>query len=225
VLVEGRGLFGWFQSLELTGIQSMAAGLMNAHFPITCNGANLAYRRSAFEQAGGFKGVETMVSGDDDLLMQKIARGDTARVVFVMDNETVVRTEAAEHRGQFFSQRARWASKVARYPSIPAVALMAVFFSFFCVIPVWLVLALLQKATFLPLILSFGLKTAGDLLLTGYGVIRTGRPELMLMFPLAEIIHVPYIIGVTLKGFFGSFEWRGRHTGAVSLEYGENTHD
>lgn len=47
----------------------------------------------------------------------------------------------------------------------------------------------------------------------------------MLIFPLAEVLHIPYIIGVTLKGFFGSFEWRGRRTAAVSPECRENVND
>ena len=50
VTVEGGGFLGCLEALELTGIQAMAAGFMNAGFPITCNGANLAYRRSAFER-------------------------------------------------------------------------------------------------------------------------------------------------------------------------------
>ena len=44
VIVEGGGLLGRLEALESTGIQMMASGLMNNSFPITCNGANLAYR-------------------------------------------------------------------------------------------------------------------------------------------------------------------------------------
>jgi len=37
-----------------------------------CNGANLAYSKKAFEEAGGFTGIDNIASGDDMLLMHKI---------------------------------------------------------------------------------------------------------------------------------------------------------
>lgn len=223
VLVEGTGLLGRLEALESTGIQCMAAGLMNAGLPVTCNGANLAYRRSAFDRVKGFEEVGTVVSGDDDLLMQKIARGDSSGVVFAAEPETAVRTEAATSPRQFFNQRARWASKTANYPSAAARGLLVIFFVFFTCITVWLAGALFGQVSLVPLFAVFSVKAAGDLLLTGYGVLNIGRPGLMLVFPLAECIHVPYIIVVVIKGLFGSFEWRGRRSGAVNLECGDNT--
>ncbi|MCE5250637.1 hypothetical protein LLG96_10510, partial [bacterium] len=207
------------------GIQIMAAGLMNARFPVTCNGANLAYRRAAFERVGGFEGVGDVISGDDDLLMQKIARGRAAGVRFVTGIETAVRTGAAGSLGEFLGKRARWASKIGRYPSVSAVALMAAFFAFFAAIPIWLGLAAAHRVAFFPLAVIYGLKTICDLVLAGYGVYKIGKLRLMLMFPLAEILHVPYIIFVSVKGLFGSFEWRGRRTGAVSVERGKTSYD
>jgi hypothetical protein len=39
-----------------------------------CNGANLAYARTAFYEVEGFKGIDSLPSGDDMLLMHKIYR-------------------------------------------------------------------------------------------------------------------------------------------------------
>lgn len=39
-----------------------------------CNGANLAYTKKAFEEVGGFTGIDHIASGDDMLLMHKIYR-------------------------------------------------------------------------------------------------------------------------------------------------------
>ncbi len=225
VIVKGGGVLGWLEAVESTGIQAMAAGLINARFPITCNGANLAYRRSAFERVGGFEGVGHMVSGDDDLLMQKIAHKEPSRVVFVSGRGTAVYSQAVKNPGELFSRRARWASKISGYPSRGAVILLLLFFAFFTAVPVWLLIALFGVFGFGPLAWGFGMKLAGDILLTSYGVIKIRRSELMLIFPLAEVLHIFYIIVVTLKGFFGSFEWRGRRTAAVSHECGKNVND
>jgi len=37
----------------------------------TCNGANLAYRKDVFYEVGGFRGIDELASGDDELLLQK----------------------------------------------------------------------------------------------------------------------------------------------------------
>ncbi len=218
VMVEGHGIRAGLEALEFTGIQAMAAGMMNLGFPITCNGANLAYRRSSFERVDGFQGIGKLVSGDDDLLMQKIARGNASRVVFLTGKETAVRVNAAGSLRELLMKRVRWASKIKGYPSVPAIALLALFFIFFAAVPVGLVCAASGFTGFGPLAFGYGLKTAGDLLLTSRGLADMGMRRHLRLFPLAELLHAPYIIGVTLKGFFGGFEWRGRRTGAYSGE-------
>ncbi|MBN1291469.1 MAG: glycosyltransferase [Candidatus Latescibacteria bacterium] len=223
VSVQGGGFLGMLEAIEFFGIQTMAAGLMNAGFPVTCNGANLAYRRSAFERVGGYDGVGDMVSGDDDLLMQKIAGENRSQVVFVTDSKASVRTKTSGKPGEFINKRARWASKIGRYPSLTARIFLSSIFTFFVAIPVWLILTLTLSIDSKPVFWALGLKISGDALLTGYGALKSGRPELILLLPVAEILHIPYIIGVTLKGFFGSFEWRGRQTRAISLEYGKKS--
>lgn len=225
VTVEGGGFLGCMEALELTGIQAMAAGFMNNGFPITCNGANLAYRRSAFERVEGFEGIGRIVSGDDDLLMQKIAQEKSERVVYIYNKETAVYSEAVDTPGEFLTRRARWSSKIYYYPSASAIALLSVFFVLFIVVILWLLLSFLGFFSYLPIIIGMGMKVSGDMLLTLYGVMKMRRLKLMLVFPIAEILHIPYIIFVTFKGFFGSFYWRGRNATAVSLEYGENVND
>ncbi|MFC1540844.1 glycosyltransferase [Candidatus Latescibacterota bacterium] len=221
VIVEGGGLAGWMETLEFTGIQMMASGFMNAGFPVTCNGANLAYRRTAFERVGGFERIDRMVSGDDDLLMQKIAEGNPSKVVFVTDKESAVYTGAVRGFREFFTKRARWASKITTYPSKRAVVLLSLFFAYFVALPICLILAVYGAFHIGILSAGIGLKIAGDMTLVLYGLIKIERTKLMLLLPFAEIFHIPYIIAVNLKGFFGTFEWRDRTTKAVSAECGE----
>lgn len=218
VIVEGKGLLAALETLEFTGIQAMAAGLMNRGFPITCNGANLAYRRASFERVGGFQGIGNMVSGDDDLLMQKIARGDASRVIFLTGKETAVRVKASGSLRELLMKRVRWASKIKGYPSFTAISFLALFFGFFTAALAGVICAAAGIIGFGPLALGYGLKMAGDLLLVSRGLADIGKLRLLPVFPLAELLHAPYIFGVTLQGFFGGFEWRGRRTGALSSE-------
>ena len=216
VIIEGRGVLAMLESLEFTGIQAMAAGCMNMGFPLTCNGANLAYRRSAFERVKGFEGVGGLVSGDDDLLMQKIALGGPERVVFVTGKDTAVRVGAVKSVREFFSKRTRWASKIRAYPSGAAILFLAAVFSFFCAAPLGILFWMAGFMGGASLATGLGMKIAGDFLLAGHGALKAGKPKLLLIFPLAEIFHIPYILFVTVKGYFGTFEWRGRKTGAFT---------
>ncbi|MHB9030456.1 MAG: glycosyltransferase [Candidatus Latescibacterota bacterium] len=225
VVVQGSGLTAGIESLEFTGIQSIAAGLMNIGFPITCNGANLAYRRSAFERVGGFHGIGNLVSGDDDLLMQKIAAGNPSRVVFVVGKDTAVRVRSVDTIGAFLSKRIRWASKITHYPSRAAIALLSVFFVFFIAAPVSLAAVLAGWMGVTPLAFGYGLKMIGDILLTMNGLFRTGRINLLWVLPFAELMHAPYIIFVAIRGCFGTFEWRGRKTGAYCAGMEREIHD
>jgi len=225
VIPVGGGISGRFEALEMAGIQAMSAGLMDAGFPVTCNGANLAYRREAFERVGGFDGIGRLVSGDDDLLMQKIARGNPSGVVYVTGADCAVRTRAGHGPVEYVNRRARWTSKILHYPSKAAVLMLAGFFVFFAAVPVGIVLAGAGMIGWGSLVWSLGLKAAGDALLTSRGVLSMKRPWLMALFPLAWIVHIPYIVTVVLKGVFGSFEWRGRLSAAVSAECGEQVHD
>ena len=56
-----------------------------------------------------------------------------------------------------------------------------------------------------------------DALLTFRGLLSAGKPGLMLVFPIAELIHIPYLIVVTLRGLFGTYMWRGRLASASGL--------
>jgi len=215
IFIESDCLMGHLEALEFTGIQAMSAGLMNAGFPITCNGANLAYRRDAFERVGGYDGVGHVVSGDDDLLMQKIARGNPSAVVYVTDPETAVRVGGKRRIREFLAQRTRWASKTATYPSRKAVALLSAFFVFFTALLFCVPGVPLGVCGIRVLAAAWCMKVAGDLLLCGFGLVPQRRLRLLFLFPLAEVLHVPYIIYVTLRGLFGTFEWHGRRSGAA----------
>ena len=48
-----------------------------------CNGANLAYEKQLFYQVDGFTGIDTIASGDDMLLMNKVAEKYPQQLGFV----------------------------------------------------------------------------------------------------------------------------------------------
>jgi cellulose synthase/poly-beta-1,6-N-acetylglucosamine synthase-like glycosyltransferase len=73
-----------FQAIDFLGLQGITAAAVSAGVYSMSNGANLAYKKSAFNEVGGFKGIDDIASGDDMLLMEKIktAYPDKHRLCF-----------------------------------------------------------------------------------------------------------------------------------------------
>jgi len=207
---EERSLFHKLQSLEFLGIVTAEAGAIGAGFPATCSGSNLAYRREAFEQAGGFGKGKRLVSGDDDILMQTIHKKTPWKVVFATARETFVQAQPPANIGSFLHQRARWASKCAHYPQRWLVALLGAIFFYFCLMLFALPLSLCHFSQFPAPLICFTLKAAAELTVIWTGSILFRRLDLLPLFPLAEVFHIPYIVLVSILGFFGKFSWKQR---------------
>lgn len=207
---QERNIFHHLQALEFLGLVSAGAGSLGLGKPLIANGANLAYRKDVFKQVQGFQGFAHIQSGDDDLLMQKIARQTDWKIRFAPDLQAVVKTIPSPSLKIFLQQRTRWASKTTIYPSlslriflISTYLLYAVFFFAIPLIGInWI--SGLWCAT------AFFLKAGFDWLVVNRGCHLFQRKDLLKYFPIAEILQIPYILYVGFRGALGQFEWKGR---------------
>ncbi len=212
-----KTLFHKLQSLEFLGLVTTGAGAIGSGHPIICNGANVAYRKEVFYEVGGFFGIDGVASGDDELLMQKIAQRKKWKVAFSLSQETVVKTEPLDTVRQFLNQRKRWASKGLHYHSRVLVLILVSLYLYFLLLFIGLPLTVLSlgsslnsmllAATFFP---SLCIKLILDYLIARQGCHLFRRKELLMYFLLAELLHVPYIAYAGLAGLVGRFEWKGR---------------
>jgi len=175
-----------------------------------CNGANLAYEKSAFEEVGGFSGIDSIPSGDDMLLMHKIYCKYPQKVFFLKDRHAIVTTRPESSWSGFFHQRVRWASKADRYDD------KRIFWVLLLVYLVNLLLAGLFVAAFWNtwwlwiLLLLLIAKTAVE-----YPFVRSvagffGQQRLMVYFAVLQPVHILYTIVVGWLGKFGSYQWKDR---------------
>lgn len=204
-------LFGKLQQLEFAGLILSGAGLIGSNSPIICSSANLAFRKSVFFEVGGYKDLMGLSSGDDELLMQKIALDTNYDVKFCLEKEALVSTNPNENLDAFVQQRKRWASKGLFYKNKSIVAKLFFIFLFYIGLIAQLFLGLLVDKIFIyALLLSLFVK-----MLTEYSVIKKGITILLEKIPLhifllAELLHVPYIIYSAVSGAFGNFTWKER---------------
>lgn len=110
---KDHSFWGKFQQFEFASLVASGAGATKKGMPILCNGANLAFKKSAWlksEQKLRFKEP----SGDDIYLLQAIKRKHGV-IRFLKSKKAMVETKTSKTQSSFLRQRTRWAGKRAMY--------------------------------------------------------------------------------------------------------------
>jgi cellulose synthase/poly-beta-1,6-N-acetylglucosamine synthase-like glycosyltransferase len=204
-------LFAEFQKLEFAGLVICGAGLIGSGHPTICNAANIAYRKKVFDEVGGFKDQMNLSSGDDELLMQKIAKESDFKVQFCINKNAIVKTSANKTIRDFYQQRKRWASKGLFYNDKSLVLKLILIYAFYVGLMAQLILGLFYHSIFLLSFLgSFLFKFIFEfrILYNGKEILFNNLKLKYLFF--AELFQIPYIIFTGLVGAFGNYLWKSR---------------
>jgi len=203
-------LLSIFQTLDFITLQGITGAAVSKRAHSMCNGANLAYAREAFYEVGGFAGIDEIPSGDDMLLMHKIALRHPDRVFFLKSPAAIVTTQPETRWKGFFNQRIRWASKADRYDDkrIFWVLLLVYFVNL-----LFLILAIAAIASrwwaFVLLILLV-VKTMVEYPFVADVAGFFGQRRLMAYFPFLQPLHIGYTLVAGWLGKFGSYRWKDR---------------
>lgn len=209
VLQPTKTFFERFQALEFMGLNAIGAASIAQNNPSMCNGANLLYEKSVFYKVKGFQGNEKIASGDDEFLMHKIAQKHS--VGFLKSAQTIVKTVPQANWKHFYNQRKRWASKSKFYQNKSITATMALVFLFNLSILVNLFFACFLSLSWFCLLgfqVFFKIIFEGFLLWKAAGFYK--NRNLLLVFPFAQIIQIPYVIAVALFSNLGNYTWKNR---------------
>lgn len=202
------------RALEFVSYGVTNAGLAGFGFPVSANANNLAYRRRAFDAAGGFARHGALVSGDDDFTLQEIhAAGWAFR--FCADPAARVRTAAPATWREFWEQRKRWAGKCIHYRA-PQVAFLLCIYTFYLTIGALLVAGFLRvgpENLGLLGLTGLAVKTAADFVVMRAGLNLFGLTTLMHFFPFTAALHIPLVVASVPAGVFGRFTWKGQKLG------------
>lgn len=196
------------QQLDYLSHSFFAAGAIRCGWAFNCNGSNLALRRSAFEDVGGYDGFRRVVTGDDTLLLQRLQRSGRWTIRFCARLDNLVHSWPEETPREVLNQRLRWGSGGLSYSS-PALSLALITFVSFLgllaspflwigglIAPYWILLLLgkwIQEARVLRQgFRAFHLKAD------------------WLVFIALEVIHIPAILTFSLGGHLLGFRWKGQ---------------
>ena len=210
VLEYGSNLLQTFQTLDFLVLQGITAASVQKRFHNMCNGANLAYKRQTFFEVNGFTGIDHIASGDDMLLMQKIAKHFPDKVSYLLSKEAIVTTQPAKTWKEFFSQRIRWASKATDYNDIKIFSTLFLVYFFNCALIALFISGFWMLSLWLGLVSILVLKTIIELTFI-YPVAKFyNKQNLIKWFPFFQPMHIVYTAIAGWLGVFGSFEWKGR---------------
>jgi len=205
------GMFSKLQKLEFAGLVITGAGLIGIGKPTICNAANIAYRKKTYEEVNGFYDQMDLSSGDDELLMQKIAKDTKYKVRFSLNRNSIVQTKGNSSINKFYQQRKRWASKGLFYKNIRLIITLILIYLFYLALVIQPFLILFISPFFA---ITFGLSLVSKLFIE-YLILKRGKKVLfsnlsLKPFLFAELLQVPYIIIAGFAGMFGNLKWKER---------------
>lgn len=208
-----KSLLNGLQALDFQSHRTVDAAGVALGFPITACGQNLAYRRSLFMELGGFTGVDKILSGDDDLLMHKLARHRPHAIHYNTDPDSFVCSQGATTWKGAWEQRKRWASKTVHYPPATFLFLLLVFLWFVLLfVGPWIGLTYYLHSHDLTLlgfiILAFLWKMAWDYFVMRAGASLFHSKHTLKWFLPMSFLQIPMIVGAVFWGIAGRFRWK-----------------
>jgi len=200
------------EAVDFLCLMGCILGSIGRGHPMAASGQNLAYRKAAFEEVGGFARVAHRASGDDVLLLQLVKRFTDWKIAFAGEQGTFAVHPASSSWGGLFQQRTRWASNAPsqlRYDP-----------SFFAYMVVTFVLDLLLVLS--PLLVwwgglgagwaigGWGAKVGAEWALFWRGTTLFDRRDLRPYFPFWALLQPLHVVVVGALGCLGIFSWKGK---------------
>lgn len=207
---EERSLFELMQTLEFGYLIGIGAAFIGNGRASTCNGANFAYRKDVFYEVGGFAGIDDLASGDDELLLQKVAERYPGRIGFLKQTEAVVYTHAKHTLQEFMQQRRRWASKSTKYKDKKVVVFGLCIWLFNVSLLVNAALVFYDLYFLKLFLVQFLLKYLFEILYLLPITTFFKRTYLVSLLILLIPLHIVYFVVIGLMGNNRKYLWKDR---------------
>ena len=171
-----------------------------------CIGQNHAYRKSAWEEVGGFSKIWSLMSGDDVNLMQ-LMRRNGHKIVFNFSPASFTHTHPVKSWKQFINQRSRWASNM-KYQLRFNPEFFFILFSMACLYWGGIILMFINLKLGLVVFLY---RILIEQIMISYSHRHFGVSARMLSFyPIWLVIQTFMLVFTMLLGQFNFFVWHGK---------------
>jgi len=210
VVFTENSLFDKMQSLEFMSLIGIGASAIQSRYPLMCNAANLAFKREIFFETGRADVTNETSSGDDTFLMFAIRSKYNDKIAFIKSTDAIVETQPQFFVKEFFNQRIRWISKVKNY-SNHYVQLIGTMFFLFNMMVLFSGIAMLFTKTFMDIfIVGVAVKLFIDFIFMNKIATFFQKRNLLWLFIPAEVLHVFYLVIISVLVFSKKYEWKKR---------------
>jgi len=99
--------FSAMQSVDFIYLLSTASGAINVGKPMSCIGNNMSYRKSVYQEVGGYENLKFSVTEDFNLLFA-IENLGKYKIIYPIDKEALVTSKACSTFKELYHQKKRW---------------------------------------------------------------------------------------------------------------------
>lgn len=196
----------YFRLLQFDNLFSAIASAATAKlgYPFTSVGRNMAYRRDAYENVGGFLSLKKFRSGDDIHLTGRFRYNNDGFIDFCAEEETFVKTHIPSTDLEVFQQQIRKNSKTFQLSGWSIAVMLTILLYYFLLIAIPIILPSWLTMWFILLALKFlmefiSLKKAAKIF---------KQNNLIPIIPLMQIVYPFYIIIFSIIGTFQFYHWK-----------------
>lgn len=203
------GLLPVFQLIDFMSMQGITAAAHSMNMGRMSNGANFTFTKEVFERVNGYEGIDHLASGDDFLLMNKVANAG-GKIAYLLTRQAIITTLPQPDWRSFFRQRIRWASKSGKYSDKKLTQILMLVYLY----NLWFVVLAIM-GIYNDIYWWIGGSMLALKAVTEYLYMRPitrffDRQWTHVYFPFLQPLHVLYIVSAGFMGFIGKYQWKDR---------------
>ncbi|MBF4984016.1 glycosyltransferase [Nonlabens mediterrranea] len=110
-MIHSNNILSQLQHSEMVALQMTTLGGFAIRQPFMCNGANMSFTKTAFQEVNGYQGNDHISSGDDIFLLEKLVAEDVLKCSYLKSQDAIVKTFPKSSWKEMINQRVRWSQK------------------------------------------------------------------------------------------------------------------
>jgi cellulose synthase/poly-beta-1,6-N-acetylglucosamine synthase-like glycosyltransferase len=204
-LLRTRNWFEGMQSLDWALILSIAASAMVLKHPLSCIGNNFSFRRKAYDEVGGYRGIKFSVT-EDFSLFNAITKTGRWEYRYPLESGTLVISTPCSSMAMLYRQKHRWGVGGKDMPA-KGIALLIISF----LMHTALFAFLFSPISWKYFIVLLGVKFLCDLILLSVPLLRSKYVSQIKYFLHFEVYYIVYTLLLPFVVFLGGkILWKGR---------------
>jgi cellulose synthase/poly-beta-1,6-N-acetylglucosamine synthase-like glycosyltransferase len=198
-----------FILLDQMAMMALTKWTVEKRIPVLANGANLIFNKDTFLSITPYGQNQHIYSGDDVFLLQSFL-SNRGRVIYLQDENSIVRTHSPASFSEFVHQRIRWASKSVTYKNGSLIVGLVCIYIFNLLLLLMAIATLWLSSLRFPLLILFIIKMALDTIIILPQAQFFKKKSYLWLMPLAECFHICYVVFFGLLSLSNTYTWKGR---------------